>query len=316
MLLVAALADWLPLPYAPGDSDLTHLSEPPFTALAASRHWLGTDPLGRDLLAGLVFGARTTLIISIPAALLAVGVGILLGSAAGFWGNTSLRVSLGHCFGVGGLLLTGFLSIFRLWPAPELAWPLTATSFALVSLLATRHVELLQRVTLTFPVDQLVMSAIALLESIPRLILVLVIASVQESSVFTLLLVLSLTYWTGPARLIRAEVMRIRALPYIEAVRATGLTNMSILIYHVLPNASRSVRTAFPLSIAALIGLETTLSFLGIGLPTEIASWGRLMATARLDSAAWWLIVEPGLLLLGTMLALRQLARPDEHTGK
>jgi peptide/nickel transport system permease protein len=316
LLVVATLADWLPLPYAPGTADLAHLAEPPFAGLAFPQHWLGTDPQGHDLLAGLIFGARTTLLVSIPAALLAIGVGVLLGSSAGFWGDTNLRIPLGYLLGVSCLLLVGLFSGFHLWPSATLAWPLTLLGFATTVLLVTRYNGFLRRVTIAIPVDRLVMSVIALLESIPRLILVLVVASVQESSIFTLLIVLSLTYWTGPARLIRAEVMRIRVLPYIEAVRATGLTSLSILTYHVLPNASRSVRTAFPLSIAALIGLETTLSFLGIGLPTETASWGRLMATARLDPTAWWLIVEPGLLLLCTMLALRQLALTADHTSK
>ncbi|GGE96403.1 ABC transporter permease [Hymenobacter cavernae] len=305
VLLLALLAAWLPLPYAPATTDLAHVAEPPLqTAAAYPHHWLGTDPFGRDLLANLIFGARTALLVSVPAALFSTGLGLMLGSFAGFWGDTNLRVALGYWLASGSALLAAFLSFAGFWSTTAF---LLLSGFTLVIVLATPRLRLLRHLA-AFPADRLVMSAVALLESIPRLVLVLVMAAVQEASVFNLLLVLSFTYWTGPARLIRADLQRVKHLPYIEAARAAGLSDFSVLLRHALPNASRGVRTAFPLSIAALIGLETTLSFLGIGLPAETASWGRLMATVRLEPAAWWLIAEPGLLLLGTMLALRQLA--------
>jgi len=315
VLLIALSADWLPLSYAPRSTDLAHLTEPPLLSTASPRHWLGTDPFGRDLLANLIFGARTTLLVSLPAALLATGLGVLLGSAAGFWGNTALRIKVGYLLASIGTILFAIFSLNGLWPTPALYWPLGVVAFTLVTLAATSYLSLLRR-AVALPVDRLVMSAVALLESIPRLVLVLVIASVQDASILSLLVVLSITYWTGPARLIRAEIMRVKVLPYIEAARAAGLSDSSILVHHVLPNASRSVRTALPLSIAALIGLETTLSFLGIGLPEGTASWGRLMASARLEPTAWWLITSPGLMLLCTMLALRQLARTKGYPGE
>jgi len=311
VLLLALSAEWLPLPYAPATTDLAHLAEPPLANdITYPRHWLGTDPFGRDLLANLIFGARTALLVSVPAALLSTGLGVMLGSIAGFWGDTNLRVALGYWLALGSALLTALLGFTGLWSTVEL---LALAGFALVVTVVTSRLPFLRR-PIALPADRLVMSAVALLESIPRLVLVLVVAAVQEASVFNLLLVLSFTYWTSPARLIRADLLRVKTLPYIEAARAAGLSGFSILLRHALPNASRGVRAAFPLSIAALIGLETTLSFLGIGLPTETASWGRLMATVRLEPAAWWLIVEPGLLLLGTVLALRQLAGPRPTT--
>lgn len=104
-------------------------------------------------------------------------------------------------------------------------------------------------------------------------------------------------------------MLRIRVLPYIEAARATGLSGGQILWRHALPNAGRIIRTAFPLSLSTLIGLETTLSFLGVGLPAEMPSWGRILATARLDPTAWWLIIFPALALASTTLALRQVSK-------
>jgi peptide/nickel transport system permease protein len=143
------------------------------------------------------------------------------------------------------------------------------------------------------------------------LVLVLALAAVQDASLLGLFVLLTLTYWPESAQLIRAELLRVRALPYIEAAKALGLSGGQILWRHALPNAWRTVRTAFPLSLSALIALETTLSFIGVGLPAEMPSWGRTLAAARLDPTAWWLIVFPAVALASTTLALRQLAKRE-----
>lgn len=308
VLLMALLADQLPLAYGPATTDLAHIADPPFSGAALPPHWLGTDPYGRDVLAGLLFGARTAMLVSLPAAGLAMLLGITLGSIAGFWGNTGLRFPLSYWLPSLGLGVVLFLSYYTLWPTTTLLWPIGSGLMLLGILLIASRVPLLCRTTLALPIDRLVMGTIALLESIPRLILVLIVAATQDTSLFKLVAILSLTYWTGPARLVRAEVLRVRTLPYVEAARSTGVSSLRLLLYHILPNASAGARTAFPLSVAALIGLETTLSFLGIGLPPETASWGRLMATARLDTTTWWLVAIPASVLLCTMLALRQVA--------
>lgn len=245
LLLAAAVAQWLPLPYSPTQLDLQATTQGPNTA----GHWLGTDPYGRDVAALLLFGARTALLLSLPTALLTTAVGALLGGAAGFWRNKS------------------------------------------------------------FPFDSLITGLMVVISSVPRLILVLTLAAVQAPSLSTIFFLLLCTYWIGPARLVRAEMLRVRELPFIAATRAAGLPTWRIFWRHALPNAKRPVLTAFPLSIASLIALETTLSFLGIGLPPETPSWGRLMAAITLDTSAWWLLVFPGLLLLATTFSLRQLSR-------
>jgi peptide/nickel transport system permease protein len=85
------LAPWLPLPFLPAVPDLAHMAESP-TWLASPAHWLGTDPLGRDVLTELLYGARQVVSTSLPAAALATLVGALAGGAAGFWGNSGLRL--------------------------------------------------------------------------------------------------------------------------------------------------------------------------------------------------------------------------------
>jgi peptide/nickel transport system permease protein len=123
--------------------------------------------------------------------------------------------------------------------------------------------------------------------------------------VWNIILITGFTYWTEPARLIRAELLRIKTLNYIETAKALGLAEFYILIRHALPNALNSVIVAFTFGLTSLISLESTLSFLGIGVPTDIASWGRIVVGAKSNFSAWWLVVFPGILLIFTVLALQ-----------
>lgn len=309
LVSTALLAPWLPLPFSPDSVDLTQMAQPPFlppSAPATARHWLGTDGLGRDVLAALVFGARTTVLVSLPTAAAATLLGTFLGSIAGFWGNTGLRIPVVYyllffLIVLGALVSTALVPVFS-W------WHLVSGSILLVVAGKLFTYQPALRFSWPLPIDRLVLGAIALLAAVPRLILVLALAAVQDSSVMGLFLLLTLSYWPESAQLVRAELLRVRALPYIEAARAAGLSGGQILWRHALPNAWRTIRTAFPLSLSSLIGLETTLSFLGVGLPVEIPSWGRTLAAARLDPTAWWLILFPALALASTTLALRQLS--------
>jgi peptide/nickel transport system permease protein len=299
-VLMAAL--WpaaLPVPFSPDTTDLSAIAVPPFV----TSHWLGTDPLGRDLLAGLLFGARTVLLISLPAAALATLLGSLLGSVAGFWGNTGLQVPAGVAGA--GLGTVFFALLFR--GATPITTLLPALGVAAGLYWATTRFTRLGRRLIPIPADRLVLGAIALLAAIPLLVLAVALAALYPPSPSGLLLVLVLTYWPGPARLVRAEILRIRALPYIESGRALGVPAARLLWRHALPNCWHTIRATFPISVATLIGLETTLSFLGVGLPPETASWGRMLASARLAPGAWWLILWPALAIAFTTLSLGQL---------
>jgi len=300
LLAAALLADVLPLPYAADTTDLMASAVAPLTG----GHWLGTDSLGRDVLAGLLFGARTAVLVSLPAAALATLVGTALGSAAGFWGNKDLRIPVSY--GIATVSVVGFCFVCR-GPARAF-YPTVSVVAASCYLGAALLARCGYRRQLVVPLDRAVLVLIALLASVPLLILALTLAALYPPSLSGLLAVLVLTYWPGPARLVRAEVLRVRALPYIESARALGLPTERILRRHVVPNIWHTVSTTFPISVATLIGLETTLSFLGVGLPPETASWGRILASARLAPAAWWLILWPALTILLTTLSLRQLS--------
>lgn len=297
LLLVAAVAPLLPLPYSPGLPDLTHMATPPF---GPGQHLLGTDPQGRDVLSILVYGARTAVLLTFPAAFLSALLGGLAGAAAGFWGN-SVRISGFYwLMGAGGT-----------WWA--LQFPLPALGLALVLIggmlawLANWRSHRLPSWPL--PVNALVMGTATALDTVPRLIVVVAVVASIGLSAPGLLAVLVLTGWPQMARLVRAQMLRVRQMPFVEAARAAGLSEQQVWFRHALPHALQPLRTALPLSIAGLLGLESTLSFLGIGLPPEVASWGRLLATVRDEPSAWWALAFPSTLLIMSILSLNALSR-------
>ena len=292
--LLAGLAPLLPLPYPPGAPDLAHIAEGPS---AATRHWLGTDPQGRDVLSGLVFGTRTALLLTLPAALLAALLGGIAGGAAGFWGNR-LRLGLAG-WALATSALAGALGASSLVVAAGAGLAIALWAWARV---------FRQPAALAVPLDWLVLGAATGLDTVPRLILVLALVARGGLSAVGLGLVLGLTSWAGPARLVRARMLAVRTLPFVEAARAAGLSPVRVWWHHALPHALGPLQTALPLSIAGLLALESTLSFLGVGLPPEIASWGQQLAAARQAPQAWWAVAFPALLLGTTILSMQHLA--------
>jgi peptide/nickel transport system permease protein len=125
--------------------------------------------------------------------------------------------------------------------------------------------------------------------------------------VLQLIVVISLTRWTDVARLVRAEVLRVRAAEFVLAARATGLKEWQILARHVLPNAMGPVWVTCTFGVAAAILTESSLSFLGFGTPPPTASWGELLTQAYQNPQAWWLTVFPGLTIFVTVTALNVL---------
>ena len=303
VVLVAALAPALPLPYAPDVPDLAHVAQAPF---GPGRHWLGTDPQGRDVLSVLVFGARTAVLLTLPAAVLAAVLGAVAGGAAGFWGNhTRLAVPYWLAAVGGGGWALGV-------PLPVLGGVVAALA---VGALLARTVGLAPLPGWPVPLDAVVMGAATTLDTVPRLVLVVAMAASADVSTPGLLALLALTAWPHPARLVRAQILRVRSLPFVEAARAAGMPAPRIWLRHALPHAVQPLRTALPLSVAGLLGLESTLSFLGIGLPPNVASWGRLLATIRQEPGAWWTFLLPGACLILTMLSLHALGRVPRPNG-
>ncbi|WP_460502182.1 ABC transporter permease [Hymenobacter agri] len=271
--------------------DLAHVAAPP---AAISQHWLGTDARGGDVLSGVLFGTRTAMLLTLPAALLAASLGALLGGAAGFWGN-HLRI------GLPWLGLAGFL----------LAWGmgyLLAGAAIGAGALAVHWLGRRRPRFAVLPLDSLVLAAASGLDTVPRLVLVLGLTATSGLTLEGLGMVLGLTSWAGAARLVRARMLAIQATAFVEAARASGLSPARVWWRHALPHALQPLQTAFPLSLAGLLALESTLSFLGVGLPPEVPSWGQQLATARQQPQAWWALLFPAAALFLTMLSANTLS--------
>jgi peptide/nickel transport system permease protein len=140
--------------------------------------------------------------------------------------------------------------------------------------------------------------------AVPRLILLLVCASLWPPSALLVVLVLVATGWMGVARLVRAEVLGVRVLPYVEGAAALGVPPTRLLWRHVLPNALGPAIVATTLGVGNAILLESGLSFLGLGIQPPRPSWGNMIAGGR-DAivTAPWVAIAPGLALVLTVLA-------------
>lgn len=231
---VAVFADQI-TPYDPHKtSDATF--QPP------SRKFLfGTDDLGRDVLSGVICGARTSITIGVTVALLSGLIGLLVGSVAGY---------------AGGILD-----------------------------------DVLMRLTELFLIP-------------PRFFLALVIAALFGSSLFNLILILTVTYWTTTARLVRAEVLSLKERSFVEASRALGASHARILLHTILPNALPLIITNVTLMIGGVILLEAALDFIGIGDADRI-SWGAMLHNGQhFIRDGWWMVAFPSLALALLVLAL------------
>jgi peptide/nickel transport system permease protein len=296
LLLIAVLVPLLPLPYPAGVPDLQHIALPPF---AAGQHWLGTDSQGRDVLSGLLFGTRTALFLTVPATFLAALLGALAGGAAGYWGN-GLRVGWPAALAA---VASGWWALRLPYGPLSLA---IATGAALLIMTAWWHRKP-WKLQLRIPINSIVLGAIATLGTVPRLVLVIALAAGNRLSAASLLLVFTLTSWPRSARLVRAQMLRVRVLPHLEAARALGLPTPRLLWRHAFPFALQPLKTDIALSICDLLALESTLSFLGIGLAPEVASWGQMLATARQDSSLWWAYAPAAIMLFISILSVYSL---------
>ncbi len=152
-------------------------------------------------------------------------------------------------------------------------------------------------------VDRVLLALGDTLLAVPRLVLLLVIAALWGPGLPTVVTVLALTGWMGVARLVRAEVLGVRALPYVEAARALGVAPTRLLLRHVLPNALGSATVAVTLGVGSAIVLESGLSFLGLGIQPPSPSWGNMIAGGR-DwlLTAPWIALAPGVALVLTVV--------------
>jgi microcin C transport system permease protein len=140
-------------------------------------------------------------------------------------------------------------------------------------------------------------------ESLPFIYVLILLGSVYGQSFLLLLGVYAVFNWIGISYYMRAEFLRLRKLPFVEAARVIGLPTRKILFRHMLPNALVPLVTFFPFSLVGAIGVMAALDYLGFGLPPPTPSWGELLSQAQEFPHAWWLVLYPALALFATMLA-------------
>jgi peptide/nickel transport system permease protein len=157
-------------------------------------------------------------------------------------------------------------------------------------------------------VDDIIMGIVDVKIAMPFTLVALLVVALAGSTISVLILVLGLAYWAHFARLVRAQVLALRDLPYIEAARAAGASDARILMRHVVPNILSPVIVMFTLNLSHLILLESSLSFLGLGVQPPTASLGSMVGQGRdYMASAPWVVVAPSLLIILVALVVMLL---------
>lgn len=160
-------------------------------------------------------------------------------------------------------------------------------------------------------IDGVIMRVVEVFLSIPTFLLIVTMLSVIApggwGSVVAMMVVIGLTRWTDVARLIRGEILRVKTQEYVLASRALGGSDARIIFRHIVPNAISPVLVTATFAVAAAILIEGALSFLGFGIPPDMASWGGVLSEARRHVNAWWLAIFPGVAIFVTVTAYNLL---------
>lgn len=208
----------------------------------SSEHWFGTDEMGRDIFARVLYGAKYSLKIGFSASIVSLAIGLVIGAVAGYYGG----------------------------------W-----------------------------IDMVVMRIMDVLLAIPGTLLAIAIVASLGSSVNNLIIAMSVSGIPGFARIVRSSVLTVKDNEYIEAARAIGATDRTIIFGHVLPNGMAPLIVQATLRVASVILSTAGLSFLGLGVPAPHPEWGALLTNARSYIRDYsYMCLFPGLAIMTTILSL------------
>jgi peptide/nickel transport system permease protein len=202
---------------------------------------LGTDYLGRDVLAGIIQGSRTSLLVGVTAAAMMMTLGIIFGALAGYHGGL---------------------------------------------------------------IDDALMRLTEFFQVVPSFILAMVVVALFQPSLWTIIVAISISTWTGTARILRAEFMSLRERDFVTASKAMGARSLRIILREILPNALPPMVVNASLGVGVAILFEAGLSFLGLGDP-NVMSWGYMIGSSRVYiRQAWWTVTFPGIAIFIAVLSL------------
>jgi peptide/nickel transport system permease protein len=170
-------------------------------------------------------------------------------------------------------------------------------------------------------VDIIIMRMADLAFSFPTILLAMVLAVIFSASFANIILVISLVLWAEYARMAHGEALKIKSMDYVALARVAGVSQARIMVRHILPNVASSLIVLGTLQVGVVIILESSLSFLGVGMPPPTPDWGAMISEGRsYVVTAWWLSLVPGVAILLTVLAfnllgdaLTELMNPSSH---
>lgn len=241
MLALVLTSVWI-FPDRGSVMDLAARLTAPFTTWA---HPLGTDPLGRDVLARVLVGGRISLWVGFASVAGASLIGIVIGLIAGYY--------------------RGF-------------W------------------------------DMFLMRCVDVQLALPFILVALTFISILGGGLNNIILFMIVSQWVQYARLVRGMVLSVREREYVQAARSFGVRDLAMVRHHILPNVIGPVIILIALNVANNILLESSLTFLGLGVDPLIPSWGGMLADGRTYmQTAWWVSVFPGVAIMLTVLGLNLL---------
>ncbi|MDP4680762.1 MAG: ABC transporter permease [Cyclobacteriaceae bacterium] len=292
-----------------------HLSKVNLSPSLISGQLFGTDYLGRDIFALLLNGAKYSISISLFSATLATFIGIVLGTLGGFFGDNKIkvrRVSLLVSLGLLPLVihylnLSTKLGIFN--GLVFLFFIITSTVLLGYLLVNVLSIFPLLHKQVALPVDFLNMKFIEIIFAIPTYFVLLAMSGIFDPSIYSLIIIIGITSWPRTALLVRTEMLNIREMDFVHSLKLTGIRWYQILIRHAIPNAISPVIINFVFFTSGLLVVESTLSFIGIGLPGDIISWGKILAGFKHNSGNWWTALFPGMIIFFTILSLHRVGR-------
>lgn len=233
----------------------------------SAAHWFGTDELGRDLFSRLLYGGRISLMVGLVASFVALFIGVSYGAISGYAG--------------------GKLDAF-LMRVVDILYALPFTIFVILIMVFLKQ-----------PMDELDawLRQFSLLQNLQGI-----------GKIVGLFAAIGAVEWLTMARIVRGQVMSVKKMEYIEAARTLGYGHTRIIFRHIVPNILGPVIVFTTLTIPAVMMLESFLSFLGLGVDAPLSSWGTLIKDGadKMENHPW-LLIFPGTVFAGTLLALNLL---------